>query len=163
MLPNSTPFTGRASFQAALRDWFAEAAAAGCRELVLCDPDFADWPLGESAVIDSLTAWAGPQRRLTLLALNFDAVARRHPRFVAWRARWSHLVTCRALPELQADDVPVLAVATMPAVIALRVFEPLRHHGVVSREPADSLVAKEQTDAISQRSVEAFPVTSLGL
>ena len=30
----------------------ADAARAGCRELWLCDADFADWPLGERAVIE---------------------------------------------------------------------------------------------------------------
>jgi len=160
LLPN-TPIVGRSSFQTAVRDLLAEAAASGWRELVLCDPDFEAWPLGESSVIDSLTAWAGPQRSLTLLALHFDTVLRRHPRFVAWRGRWSHLVTCRALQDLQADDVPVVALA--PAALVLRVFEPLRHRGILSRDPADRVLAAEQIDAISQRSAEAFPATSLGL
>ena len=59
----------------------------GCRELWLCDNDFADWPIGERAVIESLSQWAGSHRRLTLIASTFDEVARRHARWNEWRKK----------------------------------------------------------------------------
>ncbi len=152
---------GRQGFHAAVRDALAQAATAGWRELWLCDPDFANWPLGDAAVVESLTQWAGTQRRLTLLALHFDDVARRHARWAEWRRRWSHVVQCRALLELQPDDVPVILHA--PGALTVRLFDPLRYRGIVSRVPADVVSAGERIDAVLQRSVEAYPATTMGL
>ena len=42
-------FTSRTEFHDALRSAFAAAADAGCREVWICDDDFADWPLSERA------------------------------------------------------------------------------------------------------------------
>ena len=92
----SVLITSRTEFQAALQQAFAWLAAEGAREVWLCDEDFADWPLGERAIVDHLTAWAASNRKLTLVARHFDEVARRHARWVEWRRRWSHIVSCRA-------------------------------------------------------------------
>ena len=89
--------TSRGEFHAALKSALAEAATVGCRELWLCDTDFADWPLGELAVVESFAQWAGSHRRLTLIAESFDEVARRHARWNEWRRHWSHIVHCREL------------------------------------------------------------------
>lgn len=151
----------RNEFQSAVRDALAEAGAARWRELWFCDPDFAHWPLNEVGVIDSLTQWAGANRRLHLLALDYDEVLRRHPRFVRWRAQWSHVVLARALQDLQTIDVPVLLLA--PGALALRLLDPLRHQGRVSRVAADITEDIELADVISQRSVESFPATTIGL
>jgi hypothetical protein len=152
---------GRQDFHAAVRDALAQAATAGWRELWLCDPDFANWPLGDAAVVESLTKWAGANRRLTLLALHFDEIARRHARWAEWRRRWSHVVHCRELQELQPDDVPVILHA--PGALTVRLFDPVRCRGTVSRVPADVVSAGEQIDAVLQRSVEAYPATTMGL
>jgi len=151
----------RSEFHDAVRGALAEAATAGWRELWFCDPDFAGWPLNEAGLIDHLTHWAGAQRRLHLLALDYDAVLRRHPRFVRWRVQWSHVVQCRALQDIQSVDVPVLL--HVPGALTLGLLDPLRHQGRVSRVPADIAQAGELIDAISQRSVEAFPATTVGL
>jgi hypothetical protein len=151
----------RSEFQAAVRAAVAEAGRAGWRELWFCDADFAQWPLNEAALIDSLTQWAGAQRRLHLLALDYDDVLRRHPRFVRWRMQWSHVVQARALQDLQPVDVPALLHA--PDGLSLRLFDPLRCQGRVSRLPSDIVQDRELIDAISQRSGDAFPPTTLGL
>jgi len=152
---------GRDAFQAALRETFASASVLGWRELFLADADYEAWPLGEPGVIDSLTRWAGTGRHLTLFALGFDVIERRHPRFVMWRRRWAHVITCRALPELQAADVPVFLHAA--GALTLRLLDPQRFRGTASRLPGDLLATNELIDAISQRSVEAFPASTLGL
>jgi hypothetical protein len=151
----------RSEFHGAVRSALAEGAAAGWRELWFCDPDFADWPLNETGVIGHLTQWAAAHRRLHLLALDYGAVLRRHPRFVRWRVQWSHLLQCRALHDIQAIDVPVLLHA--PGALTLSLLDPLRHQGRLSRVAADIAQAGELLDAISQRSVEAFPATTIGL
>jgi len=152
---------GRGEFHAAVRFALAQAAAEGWRELWLCDPDFANWPLGERDVVDSFARWAGPQRRLTMLALHYDEVSRRHSRWAQWRREWAHVVQCRALQELQADDVPAMLHAR--GALTLRLVDPVRWRGTVSRTAADGVQARELIDAISQRSIEAFPATTLGL
>lgn len=152
---------GRGAFQDAVRAALAEAGSAGWRELILCDPDFAHWPLGERAVIDSLSQWIGAKRRLTLVALHFDEVVRRHPRWVNWRRQWAHVVDCRAAADVPADDMPTILLA--PGALSLGLADPLRFRGRISRDPAVAVRVHEQIDAILQRSVESVPVTTLGL
>ena len=153
--------TSRAEFHAALRQAFAEAAAAGSRDLWLADNDFADWPLGERDVIERLSEWAASNRWLTLVANSFDEVARRHPRWVTWRRQWSHVVSCRANTELEAGEVPMLLIAS--GTVTVRLSDPLHYRGRISHDRAEELRCKELIDAVLQRSEEAFPATSTGL
>lgn len=50
---------GRLAFADLVRQSIAVADAQGWREWWWCDADFADWPLGERAVIESLERWVG--------------------------------------------------------------------------------------------------------
>jgi hypothetical protein len=156
-----TLITSRSEFHAALRSAFAEAAAQGSREIWLCDSDYADWPLGERAVIEHLTTWAASSRKLTLMARTFDEVARRHSRWVEWRRQWSHIVTCRTNSELEAGDMPTLLLAT--GTVCVRLSDPVHHRGRVSRDKAEEIRCKELVEAVLQRSEEAFPATTTGL
>ena len=153
--------SARSEFHDAVRAAFAEAATQGCRDIWLCDNDFTDWPLNEPALIEHLTQWARAYRKLTLVARHFDEVPRRHPRWVAWRRTWSHIVECRANNELEAGQVPTVLLA--PGLMTVRLVDPVRWRGSMSRSAADAVHAREQIDAVLQRSEEAFPVTSLGL
>jgi hypothetical protein len=153
-------FESRGAFQQALRDGFAEVAAHGGRELWLCDRDFADWPLGERAVVESLAQWAYAHRKLVVLAARFDEVVRRHARWLEWRVHWSHIVECRTVHEDEAPQMPSLLFA--PSCIGVRRLDEL-YRGRVYREGADLARCQEWVDAIAQRSTEAFPVTTLGL
>lgn len=153
--------TTRGEFHTALREAFAEAAAVGCRELWLSDTDFADWPLGERAVVEHLGEWAQSQRRLVLLAENFDEVVRRHARWVEWRRQWSHIVHCRASTEAEPGQVPTLLLAG--GLLSVYLSDKVQPRGRASRDPADGLRCRERIDAVLQRSVEAFPVVTTGL
>jgi hypothetical protein len=154
-------FTTRGEFIDALRLGFTEAARVGCREIHAADPDFADWPLGEPAVLGALTRWALSHRRLTLHALDFDGLRRRHPRFVDWRRQWSHVIDCRQVEEVDVQDMPTVLLA--PGALTVRLFDRAQWRGSLSVEVADAARARELVDAISQRSVDAFPATTLGL
>lgn len=158
---SSSSITTRGEFQAALRGAFAEAAQTGCREMWLTDVDFADWPLGEPDVIENLRTWARPHRKLTLLAQNFDTVARRHPRWVDWRRMWSHVVECRSNTELEAGQMPTLLLAT--GLVSVRLADPLRFRGSVSHDAASLLRAREAIAAVLDRSNPDFPATVLGV
>jgi len=154
--------SSRAECQEAFRRAFAEAAQLGCRELWLCDVDYADWPLSERAVIDSLSQWAYSHRKLTMLAAGFDEIVRRHARWVDWRRQWSHVVECRSLDdEIESSQVPTLLLA--PGVLTLRVFDTIHHRGSISHDPADAIRCRELVDGLLEKSSEAFPATTLGL
>jgi hypothetical protein len=156
-----TLITSRAEFLAALRLAFSEIARGSSREVFLCDEDFSDWPLGDRDVIDQLAQWALSSRKLTLVARHFDEVARRHPRWVAWRRDWSHIVTCRTNTETATGEFPTVLLAA--GTISVRLADSLHHRGRLARGKADELRCREQIDAILQRSEEAFPATTTGL
>lgn len=153
--------TTRLEFIDGLRAAFAEAASVGTRELFMCDEDFADWPLNEPAIIDALTKWAMPHRKLFMLARHYDEVTRRHPRFVDWRRTWAHVMECRAAEEPESCKVPTLLLA--PSVVCVRLFDRIHFRGSVSRDAGDFLRNRELFDAVSQRSEESFPASTLGL
>jgi hypothetical protein len=159
--PTRRAITTRSEFLEALRSAFSLAADTGAREILLCDADFADWPLGESSVLAALTRWVGSRRRLLLLAQNFEEVVKRHGRWTEWRRQWSHVVQCRSDTELEAAQYPTICL--VPEVFSVRLFDRGLFRGLASSEPADALACREAIDAVSQRSGEAFPVTTLGL
>lgn len=159
--PTHRMLSSRSEFHEALRAAFDRVAAAGCREIWLCDTDFADWPLGEIAVVDSLTRWAMAHRKLVVLAQHYDEIVRKHPRWVNFRRQWSHVVECRALEEVEPGAMPSMFLA--PGVVTVRLFDPEHYRASVSTEAADAVRAKEALDVVLQRSNEAFPATTLGL
>jgi hypothetical protein len=151
----------RSDFHEALRAGFAEMAQVGCREAWISDEDFADWPLNERAVVETLTQWAMSHRKLVVIARGYDEVVRRHARWVEWRRQWSHVVECRAFEEAEAGQIPTLLLAS--DLLVVRLADPVRYRGAMSREAGDLLRFRELIDAVSQRSVESFPATNLGL
>ena len=155
------PITSRAEFVDAVGAAFAIAAHEGAREILLVDADFADWPLNEREVIESLAGWVDSRRSLLLFGHSFDEIARRHPRFVEWRRQWAHAVRCRSDPELEAAQLPTLVL--VPGVTCVRLVDRVRHRGTASNRAVDMAECQEAVDALLQRSVEAFPVTTLGL
>ena len=155
------PIGSRAEFLDAVRSAFTLAAEGGAREILLADPNFAEWPLNERAVIDSLSRWVDSRRVLVVLAHSFEELARRQLRFVEWRRQWAHVVQCRNDPELEAEQIPSLLL--VPGQVCIRVLDRVRWRGTVSNRPVDLTECREAIDALLQRSVEAFPVTTLGL
>jgi hypothetical protein len=155
------PIASRGEFQAAIRSAFDDAADQGCREIWLCDADFADWPLGEKAVIAALTRWAQAHRRLLLVAQSYDEFARRHPRWVEWRRIWSHVVECKAIADLEPGQMPSVLLSLGRRCV--RRVDPVRFRGSVADDAVALTAARESIDAIAQRSEDAFPVTTLGI
>jgi hypothetical protein len=154
------PFAGRNTFQQLVRDALACAAREGWREIILCDPDFADWPLGERAVAQSLQAWSAAGRRCTLLARRYDEVVRRHARFVNWRTTWSHIVEARGCAS--ADPLELPSAIWSPAWVMQR-LDPERSIGISGSEPERRLMLGESLQAWLQKSSPSFPATTLGL
>ncbi|MFY9510380.1 MAG: hypothetical protein WAQ05_05350 [Rubrivivax sp.] len=156
------PIGSRSEFQAAVRWGLQTAIAAGARRIVAIAPSFADWPLDEPALHQALAAWLRlPQRRLVLLAANYDAVPRRHARFVAWRTSWSHAIDTRSPAEGDTLELPTLLLDDGATTVHL--LDPVHWRG---RAACDARIAhqwRDEIDAHLQRSEPAFPVNALGL
>ena len=153
-------FDGRETFTSILRAAVGHAAAAGWREMVWCDADFEDWPLGERAFEAALLAWSRTGRRLTLLACRYDAVVDRHARFVRWRRDWSHIVEARVLAGVHAQDCPS---AWWTPDWVLHRIDPERCHGVCTRDASRRVALRENLDEFLRRSAPGFPAVTLGL
>jgi hypothetical protein len=153
-------FEGRLAFREQVRAALAQAARQGAREIVLCDPDFEDWPLQEQQVAQSLHAWARSGRQARLLAGRWGRVQRHDARFVEWRRRWSHLVEARSCDRGDLDALP--SVLWTPGW-ALKRQDAVRSVGWAGAEAAqlDRIAASVQ--ALWNRATPAFPATTLGL
>lgn len=152
--------SGRTVFVDLLRQAFAAAAREGWPRIVLCDPDFADWPLGEREVVASLNAWAARGRTIQLLARDYGVLRQAHPRFVQWRTTWSHLLEAHACREASADELP--SVLWSPSWTLQR-LDPVRCTLVASRAPERRVALQEQLQQWSMKSTPAFPASTLGL
>ena len=163
--PAATPlpsrrFEGREEFRQLLRDALACAAREGWREILLSDPDFEDWPLGERAVAESLQAWSAAGRRMVLLACSYDPVLRQQARFVQWRRQWSHIVTAVACPGADRLDLP--SALWSPAWVLER-RDIARSNGFCGSEPERRVLLREGLSEWLQKAAPAFPATTLGL
>jgi hypothetical protein len=156
----SGPFAGRAAFQQLVRDALACAAREGWREIILSDPDFDDWPLGEIAVAQSLQAWSASGRRCTLLARRYDVVVRRHARVVNWRTVWSHIIDARACAS--ADPLELPSAIWSPGWVMQR-LDIERCHGFCGGEPERRLMLAENLQGWLQKSSPSFASSTLGL
>jgi hypothetical protein len=165
--PSHRITTTREDFIQALRSGLQRAAEQGCREMWWCDSDYADWPLSEPAVIDALTRWALPHRRLVMVAANYDEIRHSHARFVQWRIPFSHVLDARQHGEDgqgPQEGFPILpTVMLASSVVTVRLFDKQVWRGSVSHQRADEVRARDLIDAIAQRSVPSFASTTLGL
>ena len=153
-------FEGLEPFRQKVRDLLWLAARQGCEELILCDPDFEDWPLGERQVIESLQAWAKAGRRLTLMAGRYEGLMRRDARFVSWRQMWDHLLTCRKAPLVGSTDLP--SVIWSPSWVLQR-LDLHRCTGVCTADAQKRALLNELLRERLKHSSPGFPASTLGL
>lgn len=159
--PGPRAIDTRSTFVAALHDATAQALARRSLRMVWVDADFADWPLDDPALLQRLSDWLRlPQRRLQLLALDYEGV-RRCARFVACYRLWSHAISAHAPAQGDAVTLPCLLLADDTALVQL--LDKTRWRGWVVTDPTELKAWRERTDAFLQRSEPAFPVTTLGL
>ncbi|WP_076997287.1 hypothetical protein [Variovorax sp. KK3] len=153
-------FDGRTAFTSCVHAAMSAAARENWREIVLTDPDFADWPLGERAMAEALQAWAAAGRSMVMLAQRFDVFEREHARFVHWRRMWSHIVDCRACSGAGMPQVP--SGIWTPSWYMLRI-DVERVRGVAGREPEGRSALRERIEECLRHARPAFPASTLGL
>jgi hypothetical protein len=159
-MSETTHIDGRSDFVRAVQASLEHALQARERELCFVDIDFETWPLDDPLVLDTLNAWARwPQRRLLLVACDYDAMPRRFARFTAWRRSFAHVVEAH-VTEIEPSQVPTLLLAgTASLMLADRVR--WRGHALSSdKEVADW---REVVDVLLQRSEPGFGANTLGL
>ena len=153
-------FSGRTEFADLIRRAFQAAAKQGWREIIICDADFADWPLGERAATSALGDWSRTGRKLTMIARSYDALIRRHPRFVTWRQTWSHIVECRGSASGLSENIPS---AMWTPNWAFERLDMERSVGYCGHEPARRVALRESLNERLLKSVPAFAAMTLGL
>lgn len=136
------------------------AAREGWPHIVLSDPDFSDWPLGERAVIDALNAWAGRGRKIQFLAGSFDRLREQHPRLVQWRTTWAHIVEAHACRLVAGGDLPSAIWSPHWSMERLDIGHCLM---VASRSAERRTLLQERLEACWQQGSPSFPATVLGL
>jgi hypothetical protein len=153
-------FSGPQAFAQLIRLALEHAAQAGWNEMVWSDPTYEDWPLRERAVAAALDAWAGPGRKLVMLAHRYDSIERLHARFVTWRIRWDHIVECRICRQVSGSDFPS---ALWTPHWMLRRLDVDRSRGVCSFAARERVELRQQLDECRRQSIPGFPSTKLGL
>nr|WP_236589374.1 hypothetical protein [Ramlibacter aurantiacus] len=153
-------FDGRLRFQQLVREALAQAAEQGWHELILCDPDFGDWPLNERSVAQSLQCWARRGGRITLLAQSWDRVPREHPRFVSWRRTWADRIEARACRQADGSEFPS---AIWSGHWMLERHDRSRGRGVASHGAGPRHLLHERLQEWLRQSTSAFAATTLGL
>ena len=158
-LPSGS-FEGIEAFRQLVRGALAAGAREGWREIILSDASFADWPLGERAVVEALAAWSQSGRKCILLARRWDEVVRSHARFVSWRRAWSHIIDARACAS--ADPLDLTSALWTPGWVMERRDVALSR-GFSGTEPARRLALREQLNEWLGKSTPSFPAVTLGL
>ena len=162
VIEEAPSISSRAAFHAGVAWAVAAASATEARQMRWVDQDFADWPLDDSALLQSLGDWLRrPQRRLEMLAHDYEKMATRHPRFTEWRRTWSHVVDTRAMTEDHGLVLPAWIVVDRQAYVEL--LDRSRWRGRAGVDPHHTSLLALEIDALAQRSVPDFPATRLGL
>lgn len=157
--------TGWADWASKVREVLALAADQRA-SLLMLDTDFTQWPLGEIACVESLEQWSlrHSQVHCTLLARDWTAFPRQHPRWLRWRGTWAHKVSCKAVAEEDISSLqPLRPTLVLQGVMGLQLLDTDAGVGLWSQRPAQLHEWWQFGDAISQRSAESMPVTTVGL
>ena len=157
-------FSGLVAFQQSVRDVLAFAVLQQWPVIVLSDPDFSDWPLGEHAVVQSLSDWSTKGRSITLLASSYEFVQSHHARLVGWRRRWDHIVNCRKLGKQNAAggvSIVPSAVWTPDWLLHRTVIE--TSVGWCTQSALRRSEMREEIDSCIKQSTPGFASSVLGL
>lgn len=160
--PTRIALQSRREFREGLVEAVVGACVEGRREMIWVDANFADWPLDDARLLDTLTRWSRqPMRKLQIIARSFDDVPRRHPRFTTWRRTYGHRVDCRSAPDLSDSEMPSLMLAG--DLYSLQLLDKRHWSGRWLDDETEQKAWREVVDAILQRSDADFGASTLGL
>jgi hypothetical protein len=152
----------RQDFVHAVHAAVADALTRRSRQMLWVDRDFADWPFDDAALLDALAQWLRlPQRRLLLLAEQFEDLSRRSSRFVAWYRWWSHAVQAHNASEADAAGLPCLLLTERSRLV--RLLDKPHWRGRISTEISDIGPWQDRLASVWEQSQPSLPPTTLGL
>jgi hypothetical protein len=153
-------FASREAFVLTVRDALACAAREGWNEIILSDATFADWPLRERAVQESLNAWSRSGRHFVMLATRFDDIQRYQARFVSWRQTWGHLIDCHQCRSADPLDFPS---AIWGPHWMMQRLDTERSVFVCDTQAGRRVALRQVLDEWIRNSSPGFPASTLGL
>lgn len=162
---NSGRLDGWGAWADAVRALLAEAGEHPA-SLLMFDADYSHWPLGELACVQALEQWALGGRHLhcTMLAGQWQHVPQQHPRWMRWRVIWAHKLSCKSLPDDEQSAWQRLhPMLVLEGRLGISLLDEEHGTGIWSRSPSTLREWWQGGDAISQRSIDAMPATTLGL
>ena len=143
-------------FVLALHEAVTLALQHPARRMVWVDPDFEGWTLDDAALWPRLVDWLRlPQRRLVLLARDYEGLSRRCPRFVAGYRLWSHAIT--AFSPARDDEAALPSVLLVEVAGVVQVWDKERWRGRASADLSELRHWVDRLDAVLQRSSPALP------
>ncbi|UXH76629.1 hypothetical protein [Roseateles amylovorans] len=157
-------YESRDEIRKILRQSLQLTAEQGGRELFWLDSDFSEWPLSDEALLEALHRWALPHRRLHLLAMDYEALRRAHPRFVEWRRLHDHVIIAKSFDpaDLDRSQPSPSGVLLAPGLLVFKQWSPVRA-SLTLRQAREEATVREWFDAIEQRSTDSFGSSTLGL
>jgi hypothetical protein len=151
-----------ASASIALRWGIRQAMLERARCITCVGRSLAQWPLDDAQLLAECVTWFKlPQRRLVLLAADFNDLPRALPRFTSWRSPWVHAIQAWRPPEELATGLPTLMFDDQRTTV--QVVDEESGRGRVSQDRAELLRWSQRIDAVLQRSSPAFALNTLGL
>jgi hypothetical protein len=162
VLASPLAIDGHAGFAAAVHATLAAAFAREARVLLWVDEDFGSWPLDDAALLGALGSWLRrPLRQLRLLARDYDALARSHPRFARWRADWTHAIDARRPDPAMRAPLPTLVLDDGPVLLRLAQRDPPR--GLAASDAQTAWQARDDIGPVWELAEPAWPLRPLGL
>lgn len=130
--------------------------------MVWVSPDWVGWPVGEPDVVSALTAWARTGSvQMLWLANDYRAFDGALARLMRWRRDWAHLVRCLTPADDSRGLLPTMLIADQRLLVQCT---DMRHgRGRISATSREIRQSTDWVDAVLQQSVEALPVTTLGI
>jgi hypothetical protein len=159
--PAPSAIDSRGTFVTAVHAAVQQALVQRARRMLWADSDFVDWPIDDPALLQRLIDWLRlPQRQLLLLASDYENL-RRRARFVERYRLWSHAISAHGPADEDVAQLPCVLLAEHTRLV--QIHDKIHWRGWTSDDPAALRLARDQTDALLQRSAPAFAVTTLGI
>lgn len=160
--PGRLVWSGREAWAGAVMQLISGLEAARVTRLCWVTQDPLSWPWGDPALLDGLARWLRPAgRQWQWLGPDFEPLRHGSPRLTRWRATWDHRLQC-----LAAEEAHMLEGRECLIACGFAVIERLPGtvcHGRISTDPREVVLATRWFDAVSQRAVVTFPVTTVGI
>lgn len=156
-------FSGQQQFIEMYGQCVIEACKSEDSHLILCDSDFAHWPLADQDVLNAMQEWAAVpsnQRVMDVVCLTYNVLAEKNDAWVRWRRQWEHRVRCWSVDVVLKDSIPSVFWSDHCVLV---LSQPELFNGFISNDRQRIVRWRAQLDTFLRYAQPASPVTVLGL